>query len=117
MSLNLELPRRYFADSSQLTNWILGSGATCHMTPEISDFVPSSLLEIDKYIEVEDSHLVTEKKTREVQIKMRNAYGKAFTATLYNVPFSPELCDKLFSIWFYLVLTNRTWRHYRIAHR
>ena len=25
-----------YGDSSQLTNWILDSGATCHMTPEVS---------------------------------------------------------------------------------
>ena len=26
-----------YGDSSQLTNWILDSGATCHMTPEVAD--------------------------------------------------------------------------------
>ena len=28
-----------FGDGSQLTYWILDSGATCHMTPEVSDFI------------------------------------------------------------------------------
>ena len=32
MYSNVEIPRRYFEDSSQLTNWILDSGLTCHMT-------------------------------------------------------------------------------------
>ena len=32
-----------YCDSSQLTNWIFDSGATCHMTPEVSDFIPGSL--------------------------------------------------------------------------
>ena len=32
-------------DSLQLTDWILDSGATCHMMPEVSDFIPS-LLEV-----------------------------------------------------------------------
>ena len=32
-----------YGDSLQLTNCILDSGATCHMTPEISDFIPGSL--------------------------------------------------------------------------
>ena len=32
---NDESPSRYFGDSSQLTNWILDSGATCHMTPKV----------------------------------------------------------------------------------
>ena len=43
----------------QPTNWILDSGAMCHMTPDISDFVPGSLVEMDKYIEVADGHLFT----------------------------------------------------------
>ena len=40
-----------YGDSSQLTNWILDSGETCHMTPEVSDFIPGSLEDTDKYIE------------------------------------------------------------------
>ena len=31
-----------YGDSSQLTNWILYLGSTCHMTPEVSDFIPGS---------------------------------------------------------------------------
>ena len=41
---------------SQLTNWILDSGATCHMTPEVTDFIPGSLEDTDKFIEVADGH-------------------------------------------------------------
>ena len=40
MSVNDECPSGNFGDSSQLTNWILDSGATCHMTPEVSVFIP-----------------------------------------------------------------------------
>ena len=36
MSGNDEYP----SDSSQWTNWILDSGATCHMMSEVSDFIP-----------------------------------------------------------------------------
>ena len=43
MSGNDECTSRNFGHSSQLTNWILNSGATCHMTPEFSDFIPNSL--------------------------------------------------------------------------
>ena len=53
---------RYFGDSSQLTNWILDSGATCHMTPHVSGFIPGSLEDLDKNIEVADGHYVTEKQ-------------------------------------------------------
>ena len=48
-----------YGDSSQLTNWILDSGATCHMTPEVMDFIPGSLEDADKFIEVADGHHVT----------------------------------------------------------
>ena len=33
MSGNDKCPSGNFGDSLQLTNWILDSGATCHMTP------------------------------------------------------------------------------------
>ena len=33
MYSNAEIPRRYLGDRSQMTNWILDSGATFHMTP------------------------------------------------------------------------------------
>ena len=61
MSGNDKNPGRDFSDSSQLTNWILDSGATCHMTPQVLGFIPGSLEDIDKYIEVEDGHHVKAK--------------------------------------------------------
>ena len=35
MSRNDERSSEKYGDSSQLTNWILDSGATCHMKPEV----------------------------------------------------------------------------------
>ena len=58
MSGNDECPFGNFGDSSQLTNWILDSGATCHMMPEVSDFIPGLLADTDKNIEVLDGHHV-----------------------------------------------------------
>ena len=43
MSGNDECCNGNFGDSLQLTNWILGSVATCHMTPEVLDFIPGLL--------------------------------------------------------------------------
>ena len=40
MSRNDECSIENYGDSPQLTNWILDSGATCHMTPEVLDFIP-----------------------------------------------------------------------------
>ena len=103
MSNNAECPRRYYGDSSQLTNWILDSGATCHMTPDIQYFMPGSFWERDKYIKVEDGHSVTERQTGEVQIKICDNNGKPFIDTLYTVLLAPDLCDQLFSI----IATNK----------
>ena len=61
MSGNDEISSRDFGDSSQSTNWILYSGSTCYMTPQVSDFIPVSLEDIDKYTEVVDGHNVTAK--------------------------------------------------------
>ena len=53
---------RDLGDSLQFTNWILDSGATCHMTPQVSDFIPGSLEDTYKYIEVADGYYVVAKK-------------------------------------------------------
>ena len=64
MSANDEFPSGTFCDSSQLTNWILDSRATYHMTPEVSDFIPGSLEDMYKHIEVADvHHIITKKRT------------------------------------------------------
>ena len=48
MSSNAEIPRSDYVDSLQLTNWILYSGVSCHMTPEISEFMLGSLVKREK---------------------------------------------------------------------
>ena len=58
---NDECPSNHFGDSLQYTNWILDSRATCHMTPDISDFIPSLLYETDRNIEVADIYHFTKK--------------------------------------------------------
>ena len=40
------------------------------MTPEVSDFIPGSLEDKDKHIEVADRHHSTAKQKGQVQIKM-----------------------------------------------
>ena len=40
MSGNNKCPCTNFGDSTQLADWILYSRATCHMTPEVLDFIP-----------------------------------------------------------------------------
>ena len=50
MSSDDKRENKDYGDSSQLTNWILDSGATCHMTPEVTDLIPVSLEDTDKFI-------------------------------------------------------------------
>ena len=57
MSNDDKLKNKDYGDSSQLTNWILDSGATCHMMPEVTDFIPVSLEDTDKFIGSED-HMI-----------------------------------------------------------
>ena len=66
MSYKEKFPSGNSGDSLQSTNWILDSGSTCHMTPEVSDFITGLLKETDKNIEVADVHHVTEKQTGKV---------------------------------------------------
>ena len=68
------------------------------MTPEVSDFIPGSLEDTAKHIEVSDGHHVTAKQKGEVQIKMCNDHGDRFIATLHNILLATDLCDRLFSI-------------------
>ena len=56
--------RRVFGESPQLTNWILDSRETYHMTPQVSYFIIYSLEDTDKNIEVADKHHVTAKQKR-----------------------------------------------------
>ena len=94
MSSNDERSSEKYGDSSQLTNWILYSGATCHMTPEFSGFIPGSLEDTDKYIEVSDGHHITEKQKVQVRIKMGDDNRQPLITTLHNVILAPDLCDR-----------------------
>ena len=68
------------------------------MTPEVSDFIPGSLEDTDKYIEVSDGHHVTAKQKGQVRIKMCDNHGDPLIAMLHNILLAPDLCDRLFSI-------------------
>ena len=98
MSDNDEISSRYFGDSSQLTNWILYSGAMCHITPQVLVFITGLLEYTEKHIEVADRHRVTAKRKGKLRIKMCDDNGNTFIGSLHNVLLAPDLCDRLFSI-------------------
>ena len=60
------------------------------MTPELSDFIPGSLEDTDRYIEVADGHHVTAKKKVRNE-KMCDDNRMTFIAKLYNVILAPDL--------------------------
>ena len=76
----------------------MDSGATCHRTPEVSDFIPGLLEDIDKHIEVSVKHHVTATQKVQVRIKMCDDHGDPFITTLHKVILAPDLCNGLFSI-------------------
>ena len=98
MSGNDKNSSRYISDSSQLTNYILNSGETCHMAPQFSDFIPGSLEDTDKYIGVSNRHHVTEKQKGQVQIKMCYNNRDNFITTFHNVLLAPDICNRVFLI-------------------
>ena len=63
MSDNDECISRIFNDSLQLINWILDSEEMWHITPQVSDFIPYLLDDMDKHIEVADgNHFMAKQK-------------------------------------------------------
>ena len=54
------------------------------MMPEVTDFIPGSLEDTDKYIEVVDGHHVNAKQKGSVLIQMFYDNGETFVATLYH---------------------------------
>ena len=95
---NEECPCRDFGYSFQLTNWILDSIATCHMTPEFTYFIPGLLDDMDKHIEVADIHHVKAKQKVQVRIKMCYNNGDTCISKFHNQILAPDLCDRLFFI-------------------
>ena len=116
MSSNDKHKSEKYGDSSQLPNWILDLGATCHMTPEVLDSIPVSLEDTDKYIEVADGHHVTVKQKGQVQIQICDNNIKTFIVTLYNVLLAPNLCNRLFSIITLMATTAKITMTIRYTH-
>ena len=95
ISINDERSSEKYGDSLQLTNWILDSVAMCHMTPEVSDFIPGSLEDTDKYIEVADEHHVTAKQKGQVRIQMCDDNGKPFHCNITQRNFCTRIMRQI----------------------
>ena len=63
---NDECYSRYFGESSQSINWILDSGAMCHMMPQVLVSIPGLLEGTYKHNEVADVHNLMAKQKGQV---------------------------------------------------
>ena len=66
------------------------------MMPQVSNFIPSSLYDMDKHIKVAYRHQVMTKKGK-LQIKICDNNSDTFIASLHNVLLVPDQCYRLFS--------------------
>ena len=66
------------------------------MTPEVSYFIPGSLEDTGKHIEVVDIHHVRAKQKGQLRIIFFDNNGDLSIATLHNVILAPDLCNGLF---------------------
>ena len=86
MSSNDERSSKKYGDSSQLINWILDSGATCHMNQKFRiSFQDHQRIRINTLKLRTD---ITSRRNKKI----------FFIATLHSVLLSPDLCNRLFSI-------------------
>ena len=69
MSSNDERKSVKYGDSSQLTNWILDLGETCHMTPEVSDFIPVSLEHTENTLKLRKD--ITSRRNKKVKYEYK----------------------------------------------
>ena len=73
------------------------------MPPEVSDFIPSSLVDTDKHIDVAYGHYITVKQKGQVRMKFCDDNIDTLIAALHNILLAPNLRDRLFYI---VTLTN-----------
>ena len=62
-------PSGSIGDNYQFINLVLDSGAKCHITPVVSDFIPDSLEVTYKHIEVAEGHPMKEETKRTITNK------------------------------------------------
>ena len=81
-----------------LSNWVMDSGATCHMTPYESDFEHNSVSHTQKGVEDADGHNVPANLSSTILIRTKNDAGENITICLIAVLCVPHLERHLFSL-------------------
>ena len=81
-----------------LYNWVMDSGATCHMTPYKSDFLPETIRSVNKVVEVADGHTVPATLCGKVLVITSTDLGQKINLRIEDVLLVPNLERRLFSL-------------------
>ena len=81
-----------------LYNWVMDSGATCHMTPHESDFLPETVRSANKVVEVADGHTVPATLCGTVLVITSTDLGQKINLRIEDVLLVPNLERRLFSL-------------------
>ena len=68
-----------------MSNWLIDSGASAHMTHFITDLIPETIYEIDKIVEVADGTETHSKRAGTTIINMLDDNGRKVKGTMDRV--------------------------------
>ena len=85
-------------ESKSLSNWIVDSGATCHICNNDSQFLNLNSLEKPMDITLGDGHSLKATKQGVVEIAVKTPNGKERKCVLHDVIHVPDLSYNLFSV-------------------
>jgi len=94
----MHCPVRLSDATGQCNNWIVDSGATCHMCNDSKQFVELRNLEQPEEVILGDGHAVKTTSRGTVTLRMRLSGGKLKRCNLLNVSFTHDLSYNLLSI-------------------
>ena len=79
-------------------NWIIYSGATCHICCNKSMFLEVEMLETPEIVTLGDGRCIEAFEKGTVEVKLEQADGSYRTGTLFDALYVPELAYNLLSI-------------------
>ena len=81
-----------------INNWLIDSGASKHMTPNLNDFDCDSLEPTGKIVTIADGTELQCHRFGKVTLRMHSDFGQEFYAKLQDVLYVPGLARRLFSV-------------------
>ena len=82
-----------------ISNWVIDSGASAHMSPFLSDFVHGKMVSVSKIVQVADEYETPcNHKGQTHPLQMTSNNGKTVTAKMEHVLYVPTLNQHLMSV-------------------